>query len=624
MRRIPVFAALRNRRKVLAGMVATSVLPAAAWAAEEAGKDRGPVAGRGAAPSPTGVNLADVAGAAAVGANDKSGGSLFTTVQGFVSYLLSSVGAGLVGFVQAGSGATARSVQSKLRDSVSVKDFGATGDGTTDDTAAINAAIAHANSLPNGGEVYFPVGAYAVSEINATAASPTFAATLKLRGAGRWMTRIIPIAPGRVLLNLLGRDDFILEDIQFDSSALVSQCAIFMARSTTSAHCNNNKFSGVFVDGSYSVASVVCNGSESSVWNTCRFANVNAAAAYRCFWSGGGTGIKALQGITVANGGTILDSDNPNTDNRMFGVEFYAPFSRATPVRFSISAEYQMFGCTVACGSTDHCRLVVYGDCTDGIFNGPVAWSGCHFEVYGTGNVVHYLDCTGSTGYFAGISSYGGFYNTCAPGMSSAAVVDFDRTNVANQPILQGSTFTSPGTPSNTTDTKFYVYGLFGCNISIQPNHADGTVFVFGYINSGTVVNAHTFNAGATRYVASLYTSVASDLPTSGNFTVGQTIQRETPEVGQPLGWKCTVSGTLGTLGGITGSIAAGSAVLRLNSAAGVAEGQRITVTGSGSGPYYIRQLAGTTAYLDSVAHATVTGAAVAFSNATLVPLARL
>ena len=43
---------------------------------------------------------------------------------------------------------------------VSVKDFGAVGDGVTDDTAAIKSTFA---SLPTGGTVYFPFGTYLVS-----------------------------------------------------------------------------------------------------------------------------------------------------------------------------------------------------------------------------------------------------------------------------------------------------------------------------------------------------------------------------------------------------------------------------------------------------------------------------
>jgi hypothetical protein len=63
-------------------------------------------------------------------------------------------------FTQDGTGAVTRSWSSKLKDTVSVKDFGAVGNGVVDDTAAIQAAI---NSLSQYDSLYFPAGQYLVS-----------------------------------------------------------------------------------------------------------------------------------------------------------------------------------------------------------------------------------------------------------------------------------------------------------------------------------------------------------------------------------------------------------------------------------------------------------------------------
>lgn len=56
----------------------------------------------------------------------------------------------------------ARKLANRSTDFVSVRDFGAVGDGTTDDKAAINAAIAAAQAA-GGGEVYFPEGTYLIT-----------------------------------------------------------------------------------------------------------------------------------------------------------------------------------------------------------------------------------------------------------------------------------------------------------------------------------------------------------------------------------------------------------------------------------------------------------------------------
>jgi hypothetical protein len=69
--------------------------------------------------------------------------------------------ADLVTFIQAGTGAVARTAQAKMRDVVSVKDFGAVGDGVADDTVAIQAALNAAVGV--GLTILVPHGTYKIT-----------------------------------------------------------------------------------------------------------------------------------------------------------------------------------------------------------------------------------------------------------------------------------------------------------------------------------------------------------------------------------------------------------------------------------------------------------------------------
>jgi hypothetical protein len=75
-----------------------------------------------------------------------AGGAVWTVKPGLSATKSSST--------QAGPGAVARTVDSKLKDVVSVKDFGAVGDGVANDTTAIQ------NAVNTGKKVYIPSGTY--------------------------------------------------------------------------------------------------------------------------------------------------------------------------------------------------------------------------------------------------------------------------------------------------------------------------------------------------------------------------------------------------------------------------------------------------------------------------------
>lgn len=105
-------------------------------------------------------------------------------------------GGELPGFIASGVGAVDRTALAKMRDFVSAKDFGAVGNGVTDDTTALQAALT-ALDAAGGGTLHFPDGVYLANNLSATSNN------INLVGNGQ--VNIVKNANGP-LLTLSGND----------------------------------------------------------------------------------------------------------------------------------------------------------------------------------------------------------------------------------------------------------------------------------------------------------------------------------------------------------------------------------------------------------------------------------
>lgn len=123
---------------------------------------------------------------------------------------LGSIDSATVAFLGGLTGAVQRTTQAKLRDVVSVKDFGAVGDGVADDTAAFNAALTAASS------VYVPSGTYR------TTATITLYGSKKLVGAGRTSTAIQCAASGVPVVTLSAGNDIGISNLTLSHSVLAT------------------------------------------------------------------------------------------------------------------------------------------------------------------------------------------------------------------------------------------------------------------------------------------------------------------------------------------------------------------------------------------------------------------
>lgn len=177
-----------------------------------------------------------------------------TTVQAPVFNMFSgATGAAYIGFTQSGTGATTRTTENKLRDTVSVKDFGAVGDGVTNDTAAIQASFDACWAERK--DVFIPGGTYLVTGLTLPGTYPTLdqrdhAIRIYGQGYGNPYSNIntggtvlksvtdAPIITDRVIGSANGQGTYEIDHIRFDGTS-TTPVVLFNGFYGTSSFHNN-------------------------------------------------------------------------------------------------------------------------------------------------------------------------------------------------------------------------------------------------------------------------------------------------------------------------------------------------------------------------------------------------
>jgi hypothetical protein len=241
-----------------------------------------------------------------------------STVDAVLTALGTSLGGTDGNFLPSGTGAVQRSVQSKLSEKVSVKDYNAKGDGITNDYTAIVAAMTAVNAA-GGGVVEFPAGTYVhastlaiPSGVSLKGLSPA-SSILSYSGSGNGIT-------------LTGINRTTIEDIGLTSSAASTSPGILLSK------CGYCVFSRVRVTGFQTCFSLTDDGVTPTQFIRFLFCELipSGAAAGRCILFGG-TATNSVGSFVL---GCVFNS-GPN-----------APFSSTFVYVTGLTSSLSIVGCT--------------------------------------------------------------------------------------------------------------------------------------------------------------------------------------------------------------------------------------------------------------------------------------
>ncbi len=309
-----------------------------------------------------------------------------------------------------------------------VKAYGAKGDGTTDDTAAIQAAIDAAGAAH--GIVYLPPGTYDVSSTLEWPSSGADPVVLMGSGpsAGASNTQTVIKATAALSPILDVRDDFSrIENVYVNGNNLATLgIEMHTARVYAAGHASNEQLRNVKISKITSTGTGLDLGSSDALQgcSDCRFWNVGV------FGNGGGTGIKIAReenqfyniqvvgettgvdflggtnfggpsgngffGGVFSGNGTDLTTEATTISNSFYSVWFEDSTNAIIgniPSGSYVDQRFNFFGCTLNTASTSQMM-----DLTNMV--GTVSAWGTDFDVSSTGLII-----TNNVGWFRSYSS---------------------------------------------------------------------------------------------------------------------------------------------------------------------------------------------------------------------------
>lgn len=212
------------------------------------------------------------------------------------------------------------------------------GDGTTDCTLAVNAAIAAHGS--NYGTVQFVTGVYVVSSIDAT-----MQRGLILRGSGTHAnaTQIIGKTADKNVIDLTGSVDCKIEDFLVSGdSTNIPKVGILLARDIGGGSCDKHFFSDIRMNGKFSVAAIYNFASEKPTFiNNVIINEANNACCYKASQDNPDS--------IASDYATILSGSQSGTNHNFFNSTFWYYGTSGYAMWFDDGENINFFGGAITC-----------------------------------------------------------------------------------------------------------------------------------------------------------------------------------------------------------------------------------------------------------------------------------